>query len=255
MWYNEIMNTIFISADANVILKIYLREKGHHLIEIGRTPFVYDAIAAHPDIYLCKLKESIVISREQFPLIQPALGALQGQPAVHLGASSLGYNYPENIKYNGVQMGKYFIHHTRHTDPVLLQAAKEEGLEILHVKQGYSKCNLAVVDEESAITSDAGMAKVLQAKGLQVLLISPGHIILSGFPYGFLGGACGRAGQELIFHGDLSCHPDFKTIQDFVESRHITLKYFTQFPLTDIGSVIEVKKLVDINPIIEAKDW
>ena len=234
------MSTIFISEEANAILKTYLQEKGHHLVEVRRTPFVYDAIASHPDIYLCKLTENLVIAGEQLPLIEPALTELPGQP-FHMqpGTSALGPHYPENIKYNAARIGKYFIHTTAHTDPVLRQAAAAEGLEFLHVKQGYTKCSLAVVDEESAITSDVGMAKVLHAKGLNILLISPGHVALPGFPYGFIGGACGRVGQELIFHGDISVHPDFKAMQDFVENRHVTLTYFTECPLTDIGSIIE----------------
>jgi hypothetical protein len=69
------------------------------------------------------------------------------------------------------------------------------------VKQGYTKCSLVVVDEKSVITSDMGLAAALQRFEIDVLLISQGHVALPGLQYGFLGGASGRAGDEILFNG------------------------------------------------------
>ena len=72
---------------------------------------------------------------------------------------------------------------------------------------------------------------------LDVLLIRPGYIILKGFDYGFIGGTCGRIGDEIIFNGDISAHPDYDAIQAFIKSRGLDIKYF-DYPLEDIGSII-----------------
>ena len=74
---------------------------------------------------------------------------------------------------------------------------------------------------------------------LDVLKVREGHVALPGFDHGFLGGASGLVGGELVFNGDLSAHPDFHLIEDFVISRGAGLKYFPGEPLSDTGSIIE----------------
>ena len=66
-----------------------------------------------------------------------------------------------------------------------------------------------------------------------------GHVLLPGYDEGFIGGASGRVGDEVIFHGDLAAHPDFRGIVSFIESRGLRVKYFGGFALTDIGGIIE----------------
>ncbi|HVI40969.1 MAG TPA: hypothetical protein VM577_09935, partial [Anaerovoracaceae bacterium] len=132
------------------------------------------------------------------------------------------------------------IHSTKHTDPVILSRAMELGLQLINVKQGYTKCNLVIVDENSAITSDMGLAVSLKKHNLEVLLISSGHVGLEGFPYGFLGGTSGRAGNEIIFNGNLSAHPDYKKIKQFIQKRGLQVTYFEEYPLEDIGSIIQL---------------
>ena len=61
---------------------------------------------------------------------------------------------------------------------------------------------------------------------------------LPGYDTGFLGGTSGRVGDEIVFNGDLSAHPDFEAIKDFIRSRGLQIKYFESYPLRDIGSII-----------------
>ena len=232
------MSVILLSENTNSKVTTYLRDKGHRILEISKTPAVYDAVSSHADIYLCKLKNELVVSQEQLAFLSEELQCLG--ILYSAGSSVLGFRYPENIRYNAAQIGNYLIHNTRFTDPKVLNRAKELGLSFIHVRQGYTKCSLVIVDDHSAITSDRGIANVLTSSGIEILQISPGHVALEGFPYGFLGGASGRVGNEILFHGDLSLHPDFHAIQRFIECRGLQIQYFTEFPLEDIGSFIEV---------------
>lgn len=232
------MNTICLSENANRILKNHLGNKGYELIEIRKTSAVYDAIASHADIYLCRVLDELVVAQEQLPLIEEAL--LRRKIKYTKGASSLGHHYPSDVKFNAVQMGDYLIHNTHHTDAVVLDKSKEHGLELIHVRQGYTKCSLVVVDENSVITSDAGLASSLEKYHVEILLISQGHIRLPGFPSGFLGGASGRAGNEIIFNGDLSAHPDFHMICEFIRNRGLEVTFFREYPLEDIGSILQL---------------
>lgn len=211
------MNTIYVSEFADRILKEYLQSAGYAVREVAAGADVDAGIAAHPDIYMCRL----------------------GDTVFHGDASCLGRDYPAHAIYNACSTGKFFIHNLKITAPALLKAANDLGLRTVHVAQGYAKCNCVVVDENSIITADRGIAKAAEAAGLDVLIVAPGQVELSGYPYGFLGGASGRIGNAVIFNGDISAHSDYAAIADFIKYRGLELIYFRQYPLTDIGSVIE----------------
>jgi len=82
-------------------------------------------------------------------------------------------------------------------------------------------------------------ANALKNTDVEVLTVREGHVLLPGFDTGFIGGASGRVGDEIIFNGDLSAHPDFEKIRDFIQCRGLKVRYFPGLPLTDIGSIIE----------------
>lgn len=212
------MSRIYISEHASPRLTEYLTEKGHELCVMGSNPAlnVDPAIICHPDILHCHLKDGYVF---------------HGDPL------TLGPSYPYDVPYNACSTGRYFIHNLKHTSPELLAEAGRLGLETVHVAQGYTRCSVLPVDKGSIITSDRGVAA--SCTQLDVLLITPGHILLPGYNTGFIGGTGGRVGNEMLFNGDLSAHPDFLNIKDFIESRGIRCLWFSDIPLTDIGSIIE----------------
>ena len=192
---------------------------GKGLILVGPILNVDPAINCHPDIIYCKLKDDEVFVGDE---------------------NYLSAKYPGDIRYNACSTGKYFIHNLKYTDEALLNRAKELGLKLIDVKQGYAKCSIVVVDEDSIITYDEGIVHECENVGLSVLQISPGNVRLDGYSTGFIGGTSGKVGNEIIFNGDLSLHPDFDRIKTFIEERGLILKYFPEYELTDIGSIIEV---------------
>ena len=232
------MNTICLSENANMRLKKSLRGKGYQLIEIKKTDAVYHAVSSHADIYLCKFSDELVVAKEQLLLIQNDLQ--NNEVKYTAGISELDYQYPQNIKYNAAQLGNYLIHNTKYTDPQILASAGKLGLQLLHVKQGYSKCNLVIVNDHSVITSDEGMAGVFKKHDIEFLLVKQGHVRLTDFPHGFLGGASGRVDNEIIFNGNLSAHPDFEKIKEFIHRKGLQVTYFEEYPLEDIGSIIQL---------------
>ena len=150
----------------------------------------------------------------------------------------LGPDYPGDIIYNACSTGKFFIHNLKYTAPELLRAAKDRNLTTINVSQGYAKCSTVVVDEDSIITYDKGLAKTCLAAGVDVLTVTAGHVVLPGYDTGFIGGASGRIGDTVYFNGDLTAHPDFESIVRFIEDRGLKVKWFEDWPLTDIGSII-----------------
>jgi len=215
------MKRIYISEAANKILKNYLLNKGYTLEPVDSASIVDPAIKNHPDIFFCRLG------------IGPDAPIVQAEP------DDLSMGYPAEAAFNAACTGRFFIHNLQITNPRLLEAAHQERVELIHVPQGYAKCSIVIVDEHSIITYDAGIARACQrVSGLEVLMISPGHIQLDGYPTGFIGGCSGHLIDEIVFNGDLSAHPDFEKIQSFIETRDLKCVWFPQYPLTDIGSIV-----------------
>lgn len=215
------MSKIYIAKDAHYHIKEYLTGLGHTLEPISSNGIVDRGISNHPDIFLCKM------------------GIGDKAPVYMAAPEDLGKYYPQDAAFNAACTGKYFIHNLSCTAPRLLKVAEEMGMYLIDVKQGYTKCSVAIVDENSIITYDAGIAKACEGiDELSVLLVQPGFVRLDGYDTGFIGGSCGRVGDELVFNGDLSSHPDFAKILEFTEERGINCKWFPEYQLTDIGSIL-----------------
>jgi len=216
------MSKVYLSEHANSILVKYLEAQGFEISFVSATSHTYDAVSSHPDIYMCKFDESNMF---------------------HGDVNELGFHYPDNIKFNAVVMGDYFIHNLKFTSSNLLAEAKRLNKKLIHVPQGYTKCNMAVVSDNAAITSDMGIANAIKTAtaGIDLLVVEPGHVALRELPYGFLGGASGRVRDEMLFHGNLTAHPDFDKISDFVKKYNCRLTHFEGFALEDIGSIIEIR--------------
>ena len=221
--YNKPMNRIYISARADRALIDYLAECGHEVCMLPRIPGPDPAIADHPDLVFCSLGP--------------------GRPVFHGKISAVSRPYPADVPYNACCTGKYFIHNLKYTAPELLHAAKSAGLTLIDVRQGYSRCSCLPVTEAAVITADWGIAAACGAAGLQVLLVCTGHVELPGYDYGFIGGCGGRVGDSIVFHGSLDRHPDGPRIRSFIEECGLTVVDFPEFPLRDIGSIIEERSL------------
>ena len=208
------MRKIYVSNKAHQCLIDYLKNK-KYLINYVKCPKVYPAIDTHPDIVMCHLGSQLFMGDYE----------------------KIGETYPKDVPYNCACTGKYFIHNLKYTDEVLLAKAKELGMTFINVKQGYTKCNTVIVNQDAIITSDMGIYNGCKEQ-MKVLLISPGQVLLPGMNTGFLGGASGRIGREIIFNGDLSQHKDFQAIVDFIQSEGLKAVWFEGCPLTDIGTII-----------------
>lgn len=211
------MPRVYISENAFAEVIRYIESKGCEIIRVSKHADVQDAVAAHPDIYMCRLSAG-------------------RNSDIYFGdASLLSHEYPGDVLYNAACLGKYIIC-SKHTSQDLIKAS---GLEPIYVGQGYCKCNLVVVDETHVITEDEGIAKALSAYSeICCLLVSPHQTVLSGFPYGFIGGASGRVGDEIIFNGNIKAHSDYEAIKRFIESCGLAVRSFDGLPLSDIGSII-----------------
>ena len=215
------MNIIYISEKANPLLIKYIKSKGVEISLVISNDLMENSISAHPDIFMCKMGVNI------------------NAPIATAMKNELSNGYPGNIAFNAACTGKYFIHNLKYTNERVLRAAKEMGMILVDVAQGYTKCSIVITSEDSMITYDEGIAKACSRyKDLEVLLVKPGFVKLDGYKYGFLGGTSGLISDEVIFNGDLSVHPDFEKIKSFIANHNLKCKWFPEYELTDIGSIL-----------------
>ena len=200
----------------------------------------YDAIKYHPDISVCKLNSNnIVVAPNVYDYYKEVLKPYGFN--VICGESTIKNKYPYNIHYNIVILKKFAIHNFKYTDKVILDYIEKNNIEKINVSQGYCKCSICVVDNNSIITSDEGIYKEVIKYGIDCLLIEKGHIDLFELNYGFIGGCSFLLSHnELAFLGNIKKHPDYDKILNFVKSKNKKLISLSNDKLIDLGSVIQL---------------
>ncbi len=234
------MRSVFLAADSDVRLQEFFSGNGYQIKLIRTSGIVQEPVSCHPDMFMCCLGSD----GDAHIIFCPDIGDVIRQDSgssfslFRPGSSSLKRDYPYDIAYNAACTGRYFIHNLRYTDPVLLSFARSSGMKLVDVRQGYAKCSTVIVDEDSIITYDRGLAESCRKAGMDVLTVSPGHVLLPGYDTGFIGGASGCIGDTVYFNGDLTAHPDSEAIISFIEKCGLKVRWFTGRPLTDIGSIL-----------------
>ncbi len=207
-----------------------LRAHGHFPIPCTPHPALDPAIASHPDMLLFPCENGIFVLGGH----KLDTDVLQQLPIKQAPARK----YPHDVLLNAARIGHYLVCRPDSTAAELLQYAKEEGLTVLPVRQGYAKCNLCMVSDHAAITEDASIAAALRSAGMDVLQIDAGGVVLPGYPYGFIGGASGNDGTHVFFCGDLSLHRDGERIAVFCEKHGRIPVSLAAHPLCDVGSLL-----------------
>ena len=218
------MSRIYISSKGYTEIKQMLSERGHQPAFIEPCKTVSEPLAEHMDLFMCKL------------------GTSPKSPVFHGDLSILKRSYPLDVPYNAVVTERFMICNLSTVSADLMKNVTDlyPAIQIINVKQGYTKCNVIPLDDRHFITEDRGIYKALQnVKDAECLLVDAGHVLLPGFNRGFIGGCCGRIGDDIWFNGDIKMHPDCKRIESFIRSCGFGIIYVSDRPLNDIGSIIE----------------
>lgn len=232
------VRAVLISCDAGTEVLRELEKRGAEAISVPHCPDIAKPVSAHPDMLFHHLAYDKLIYYKGVPESVCGLLRKLGFELIESSAA-LEAKYPKDIALNAARVGKFLICNEKYTDKKILDYCRKNKVHIINVKQGYAKCSVCVVDSNSIITADKSIASEAQKYGLQALLISPGHIRLDGYDYGFIGGCCGKIAQnKMLFCGDITLHPDYKRIKDFLAARDVEIETLGSGTLFDIGSII-----------------
>lgn len=230
------------------IEKEYIASLGYEVIQNDFDLNVYDEIAAHVDVYYTKIGNVIFAApnkKDKVPF------------TVQLCTSEVGKEYPHDVPYNVCIIGNKIVHNFKYTDPIIKMYLEKNNYQIINVEQGYSNCSIAVIDNDSCITSDISIARSLVDAGIDTLYVSEPDIRLkkrtnsifvdqSKMSFcdsemsGFIGGAMTRLGDQVIVFGDINKLTNGKKIKSFIEKKGLKLHYFEGLDVVDYGGVLEV---------------
>lgn len=200
---------------------------------------VRTSVSSHADIHFCHLDEkTVIISNHQKHMIDE-IKDIYGLEKIITEETPIEYIYPKDVLLNCVFVGKYVIYNEKTISNNIKQFINEKNFIKIKVKQGYTKCSVAVVNDKAIITDDKQIANKSVQHGLEALFVSKGSVILNGYNYGFIGGCCGKIGKNVIaFNGDIKKHTDYIKICEFLKQHQICYVSLKEGALEDIGSIL-----------------
>lgn len=189
----------------------------------------------HPDMQVCIIGGKAIVLRDS--CLHNALTRYDIPVVQTFGSPA--HVYPGDVLCNSLAWNGYVLGNFKTADVTIRQAAEKIKAAWLDVKQGYAACATALVDENSAITADEGIAKSLEKNRMNVLRIHSGDILLPGYPYGFIGGCCGKLAPDVMaFAGKLDSHRDSEHIRTFLKIRGIKAIELMDGELLDVGGLV-----------------
>jgi len=221
---NEIVKNLLIDERIRKIEYDFLA-RYFYVIKIPLSNCVYDEISGHSDIFYCSVKDKIICAPNS-PIIKNSF---------ILGNSEVKSKYPEDIGYNACQIGENIIG-SKYTDNTI-------NPNII-VKQGYTKCSVAVTGHNSCITADKEIYEKLKNKGIEVCLIEEHNIKLlnrDGKPtnmQGFIGGASFVFDNKFVLFGDIEKLESKEKITDHLRKHNLELIDFKGLEVYDYGGGI-----------------
>lgn len=233
------VDKVIVSAQISKHAQLTLEHLGICVLKTMKHPNLYSAVAYHADMQLHHLGSDEFVCE---PYAETYYRALIPFPNIRSG-KRISEKYPQDIAYNAARVGRYLICKQADTSSIITESAEKSGLTVIDVKQGYSKCNICVIDENSVITSDKGIAKALGNFEIDVLLTDDSCVKLQGLNHGFLGGATGKISRDVLaVNGNINYHTNRDEIISFVEKRGVKIVSLCDGVVEDIGSIIPISE-------------
>ena len=228
---------ILISKDATSAIKTF-ENINIKTILTSSCELFDEPIKNHADMMFIHLgNEKCIAQRKNEELVNKLTNT-----GFHVSLTKNIYNkkYPNDVGLNCVIIGKYLIGREESIDKTLLEFCDKEIIEIINVKQGYSKCSICIVNENSIITEDESIYSTLKNK-FDVLKIESGSVSLNGYNYGFFGGCCGLIDKNLLaINGDIKLHKNHIQIVSFLRERKVDVFSVKSGFLEDVGSIMPI---------------
>jgi uncharacterized protein DUF6873 len=221
-------------------IKKYLNKLNINLIKTVKCCDLHEPIDGHPDMVMHPIDEkTFIVAPNVFDYYRSVLNNIGIK--VIKGGKTLCRNYPEDIAYNVARIGRYAVHNTHHTDQVLKYYLEEANIEFIHVNQGYTKCSLAAVGKNKAVTSDLLIHEKIKSYNIDCMFINPEVVYLKGYNCGFIGGCTGLINEKIFLStGQIFDKIIIDAFKQFIQSSGYLYEEASSQQIIDLGSIIPI---------------
>lgn len=187
---------------------------------------ISDITSTHPDMQFAFVSETeVAVCNELYEYYQSTLPMYN-----YIPVSGIKSPYPYDCKLNFTIIDNICFKSKYHF---------EVKKNIININQGYSKCNICILNENSFLTSDKGILLKASNYGFNTYYLDDCEISLNGYKNGFWGGCSGLIDRDkLFFNGNIESLSCYKDLLDILAKEKIEPIYSREAPLTDIGSII-----------------
>ncbi len=207
-------------------------------IWLKNNPHVDERISGHADLSAVHVGKSIILSEYLKSCEQ-----IHNLINVKFVPDPMQAVYPYDAALNFCIVADKLFYNPKSANAKLVE--KCDCKHLIAVKQGYTKCSICVVDENSIITSDKRIAEKAEIFGMDALYLPEPFVKLDGFDHGFIGGASFKISKsELAFTGAIEDTNIKNKIESFLSERGIKPTYLTDKPIFDIGSAIPLTEYI-----------
>lgn len=231
------MKKYVLASDLNQQAKEKLNLLGFEVISFHDNESVGRKIRNHADLSFFDCNDGtlfIAAEMSEYKTIFQNLGY-----EVRILSHKLGEKYPYDVPLNCLTLGEYLICNVDTVSSDVLKYFRDKKVNIVNVRQGYTKCSVIPVNGHAIITDDKSIGKKCKEYNIDVLTVSKGSVLLDGFDYGFIGGTAGKLSDtQIAFNGDINTHTDCEKIIDFLKKHNMQAVSLADGPLYDIGSII-----------------
>lgn len=230
--------TLVAVAQTATTVRLAIQRRGMQVLPVPPSHALAAPVAAHADMLLLPMPAGFWFCGSRAVESQVAERA----SSVHRTYVRVQSPYPLECGLNVACVGQWIFANPKCLDARVLAYLQTIGV-LVPVRQGYTKCNVAVVTEHAIMTEDPGIAEAAAYVGLDVLQLEPGAVRLPGYSYGFLGGACGKlSASELAFTGSLDKHPQAAQIRLFLQRHDVHPVELCEGALLDIGGIVPLQE-------------
>ncbi len=217
-----------------------LNNYGIKVLKTAKLNNLYDAVDGHPDMQIHHLGDNLFVCEKTllsyYHKLMPDANILPG--------IEIHNKYPYDIAFNACKVGNFLFHNFNFTDYQILEYYKTNGVKLINVKQGYSKCSICVINENAIITSDVKIAEKARENGLDALFYNNNQIILKELSNGFVGGISGLIDKNMLaINGNIGKLDDNQRLLDFCQKYQVNLLSLYDGIPEDIGSILPIKQL------------
>ncbi len=216
-----------------------LQKENIRILSITANPRLSLPVQSHADLQIGVLVGERVLIGKGEELLKKQL-QMEGFLTVEAD-QELSNTYPEEALLDFLCLQGKILGNPKILDRIKLLKKSQ----IVPVKQGYTKCNAAVINKNAIITEDPSIAAACRENKIDVLQIRPGYVELPGYDHGFIGGCCGLiAPDRLAVCGQLDRHPDYAEIKGFLQKYNVSILTLQKGKLRDIGGIIPLKEWI-----------